>query len=156
MNWIEIGSLIVGFLLGVTVLKSLAPLALRFVLKVRFWVRHGRKGKVILFVYSDSSNWKDYIEAKILPSLEGCSVVLNWSKRREWGSRMQLETKLFNQWAGPGEFVPVAILFSPIGKTRTFRLWKLSENPKHGKVRVAKEAEQAFFETVKRLPAGGS
>jgi hypothetical protein len=73
----------------------------------------------------------------------------------EWGSRMQLETKLFNQWAGPGEFVPVAILFSPIWKARTFRLWQLSENPKHGKVRVSKEAEQAFFETVKRLPPGG-
>ena len=64
---------------------------------------------------------------------------------------MQLETKLFNQWAGPGEFVPVAILFSPIGKPRTFRLWQLSENPKHGKGTVSKEAEQALFETMKQF-----
>ena len=106
---------------------------------------------MILFVYSDSSNWKDYIETNILPRIEAHSIILNWSKRREWGSRMQLETKLFNQWAGPGEFVPVAILFSPIGKVRTFRLWQLSENPKHGKVRVSKEAEQALFETVKQF-----
>ena len=109
---------------------------------------------MILFVYSDSSNWKDYIETNILPRIEAHSIILNWSQRREWGSRMQLETKLFNQWAGPGEFVPVAILFSPIGKARTFRLWQLSENSKRGKVRVSKEAEQAFFETVKRLPRG--
>ena len=110
---------------------------------------------MILFVYSDSSNWKDYIETNILPRIEAHSIILNWSKRREWGSEMRLEMKLFNQWAGPGEFVPVAILFPPIGKARTFRLWKLSENPKHGKVRISKEAEQAFFETVKRLPPGG-
>ena len=63
---------------------------------------------MILFVYSDSSNWKDYIETNILPRIEAHSIILNWSKRREWGSRMRLETKLFNQWAGPGEFVPVA------------------------------------------------
>ena len=154
MNWVEIVWLVIGFLFGVTVLRALLPFAYRYGLKVRFWLRHGRKGKMILFVYSDSSNWKDYIETNILPRIEAHSIILNWSKRREWGSRMQLETKLFNQWAGPGEFVPVAILFSPIGKATTFRLWQLSENPKHEKVRVSKEAEQAFFETVKRLPRG--
>ena len=79
MNWVAIGFLLIGFLLGVTVLRSLGPFALRFGLKVHFWVRHGRKGRVILFVYSDSSNWKDHIEAKILPRLKACSVILNWS-----------------------------------------------------------------------------
>ncbi len=151
MNWIQIGWLAIGVFLGVTVLKRALPLAHRFGLKVRFWLRHGRKGKRILFVYSDSSNWKDYIETNILPRIEAHSIILNWSKRREWGSRMELETKLFNQLAGPGEFVPVAILFSPIGKTTTFRLWQFSENSKRVKARVSKEAEQAFFETVKRL-----
>jgi hypothetical protein len=155
MNWVQIGWMVIGLFLGATVLKGALPFAHRFGLKARFWLRHGRKGKRILFVYSDSSNWKDYIETNILPRIEAHSIILNWSQRREWGSRMQLETKLFNQWAGPGEFVPVAILFPPIGKARTFRLWKLSENPKHGKVRVSKEVEQAFFETVKRLPPGG-
>ena len=82
MNWVEIGWLLIGFLLSVTVLKSLGPFAFRFGLKVRFWIRHGRKGKFILFVYSDSSNWKDHIETKILPRIEACSVILNWSKRR--------------------------------------------------------------------------
>ena len=150
MNWFEIGSVIIGFLLGVTVLKSLAPLALRFVLKFRFWVRHGRKGKVILFAYSDSPNWKDYIEAKILPSLEGCSVILNWSKRREWESSMQFEERLFNQWAGSGEFTPTAILFPLMGKVRVFRLFQPSNNPKHGKDKVSKEAEQSLLVAVKQ------
>ena len=150
MNWIGIGSLLIGFLLGMTVLKSLGPLALRFGLKVRFWVRHGRKGKVILFVYSDSPNWKDHIEEKILPRLEACSVILNWSKRREWESSMQFEARLFNQWAGSGEFAPTAILLPLLGRVKVFRLWQLSQNPKHGKNKVSKEAEQSLFAAVKQ------
>jgi hypothetical protein len=116
MNWVQIASMAIGIFLGVTIVKGVFPSAQRFGLKVRFWLRYGRKGKTILFVYSDSSNWKDYIETNILPHIEAHSTILNWSKRREWGSRMQLETKLFNQWAGPGEFVPVAILFSFAGQ----------------------------------------
>jgi hypothetical protein len=95
------------------------------------------------------SNWKNYIEANILPRIEGHAIILNWSRRREWGAQLQLETKLFNQWAGPGEFVPVAILFSLMGKVRTFRLWQPSENPKRGKEKISKEAEQVLFEAVK-------
>jgi hypothetical protein len=151
MNWVAIGSLLIGFLLGMTVLKSLGPFAFRFGLKVRFWVRHGRKGKVILFVYSDSSNWKDHIEEKILPRLEACSVILNWSKRREWESSMQFETRLFNQWAGSGEFTPTAILFPLLGRVKVFRLWQPSQNPKHGKNKVSKEAEQSLFTAVKQF-----
>jgi hypothetical protein len=151
MNWVAIGSLLIGFLLGMTVLKSLGPFALRFALKVRFWVRHGRKGKVILFVYSDSSNWKDHIEEKILPRLDACSVILNWSKRREWESSMQFEARLFNQWAGSGEFTPTAILLPLLGRVKVFRLWQLSQNPKHGKNKVSKEAEQSLFAAVKQF-----
>ena len=151
MNWVAIGSLLIGFLLGVTVLRSLGPFALRFGLKLHFWVRHGRKGRVILFVYSDSSNWKDHIEAKILPRLEACSVILNWSKRRERESSMQFEARLFNQWAGSGEFIPTAILLPLMGRVKIFRLWQLSQNPKHGKDKISKEAEQALFAAVKQF-----
>ena len=150
MDWIAIGSLLIGFLLGLTALKPLGPLALRFGLKLRFWVRHGRKGKVILFVYSDSSNWKDHIEEKILPRLEACSVILNWSKRREWESSMRFEERLFNQWAGSGQFTPTAILFPLLGRVRVFRLWELSMNIKHGKNKVSKETEQSLFAAVKQ------
>jgi len=151
MNWIQIGSLLFGLLLGMTVLKALGPFALRFMLKVRFWVRHGRKGKVLLFVYSDSSHWKDHIETKMLPRLGACSVILNWSRRREWESSMQFEARLFNQWAGSGEFSPTAILFPLLGRVKVFRLWELSQNPKHGKNKVSKEAEQSLFTAVKQF-----
>ena len=87
----------------------------------------------------------------MLPRIEAHSVILNWSKRREWESRMQFEMRLFNQWSGSGEFVPLGIVFPLTGKVRVFRLWQLSQNPKHGKDRVSKEAEQALFETVKQF-----
>jgi hypothetical protein len=146
MNWIAIGSVLIGILLGMTVLKPLGPLALRFGLKVRFWVRHGRKGKVILFVYSDSSNWKDHIEEKILPRLEACSVILNWSKRREWESSMQFEARLFNQWAGSGEFTPTAILFPLLGKVKVFRLWQLSGIPNMEKTKYPRKPSSPFLQ----------
>ncbi|MEW6674058.1 MAG: hypothetical protein AB1427_20385 [Thermodesulfobacteriota bacterium] len=155
MNWVQVGMLAIGVVLGATVFKGAIPFVQRFVLKVRFRLRHGRKGKGMLFVYSDSSNWKDYIERNILPRIETHAIILNWSRRREWGPRMELEAKLFDHLAGPGEFVPMAILISPLGKARTFRLWQISGNSKHGKARVSREAEQALLEAVKRMHPGG-
>jgi hypothetical protein len=148
MNWVAIICLIIGFLLGVKVIKPLSPLVYRFGLKVGFWIRHGRKGKFILFVYSDSSNWKDYVETKVLPRIETHSIILNWSKRREWGPRMSFETKLFNHWAGPGEFAPTAIVLPLIGKVKVIRLWQSSQHAKSGRDRVSKEAEEALFSAM--------
>jgi hypothetical protein len=151
MNWIAIGALLIGFLLGMTVLKSLGPMVLEVWLKVRFWIRHGRKGRVVLFIYSDSSNWRDYIETKILPRLEGSALILNWSKRREWESSMRFETRLLDQWTGRGEFTPTAILFPRLGKVKVFRLWQLPGNPKEGKGKASKEAEQSLFAALKEF-----
>jgi len=87
----------------------------------------------------------------LTPQSFASSVILNWSKRREWESSMQFEARLFNQWAGSGEFTPTAILFPLLGKVKVFRLWQLSQNPKHGKNKVSKEAEQSFFAAVKQF-----
>jgi hypothetical protein len=62
------------------------------------------------------------------------------------------EARLFNQWAGSGEFTPTAILFPLMGKVKVLRLWQLSQNPKHGKDKVSKEAEQSLFACVPRSP----
>jgi hypothetical protein len=148
MNWIQIIWVLIGFLFGITVLKALFPFVYRLGIKVRFWLRYGRKGKFILFVYSDSSNWKDYIETRILPRIKDHSVVLNWSKRREWESQMPFEMKVFAQWAGSNEFTPTAILFSAIKKVKVIRLGPPSQPAKHGKDRASKESEQALLKAV--------
>ena len=150
MNWVEIIWLLIGFLLGVTVLKTLLPRAYRFGLKVRFWFRHGRKGRVILFVYSDNPNWKDHIETKILPRIETHSVILNWSRRREWEPRMRFESKLLDHWAAFREFSPTALLLPVFRNVKIIRLCQPSDNPKHGKERVSKQAEQALLAAAGR------
>ena len=151
MNWIGMIWLLIGFLLGVTVLRYLFPFVYRFGLKVRFWIRYGRKGKFILFVYSESSNWKDYVETKILPRIENHSIILNWSKRREWEPRMSFETKLFNHWAGSGEFTPTAIVLPLVGKVKVIRLWQISQHAKPRKDGASKEAEEALFTAMNQF-----
>lgn len=39
------------------------------------------QNRFILFVYSDSPNWKSYIERSILPQIQDYAIVLNWSER---------------------------------------------------------------------------
>ena len=151
MNWDGMIWLFIGLLLGVTVFKSLLPFVYRFGLKVGFWIRHGRKGKFILFVYSDSSNWKDYIETKILPQIETRSIVLNWSKRGEWKPRMSYETKLFNYWAGTVEFTPTALILPLFGKVKIIRLWQPNKHAKSKKDGISKEAEKALFTAMNQF-----
>ena len=43
------------------------------------WLLWLPKGKDILFVYSDSPIWREYMTTEILPVVEARAVVLNWS-----------------------------------------------------------------------------
>jgi hypothetical protein len=119
-------------------------------LKFHFWRRHGKHGRFILFVYSDSPHWKDYIEANILPRIESHAVTLNWSKRREWERINPFEAKVFNHWAGEKEFNPMALVFSPGGKVKDVRFWRAFRDFKHGKEGLLKQAERLLFTEVER------
>lgn len=120
-------------------------------LKVRFWRRHGKHGRFVLFIYSDSPNWKDYIEAHIIPRVKSHAVILNWSKRREWGLTNSLEARVFSHWAGEEEFNPMALVFSPSGEVRDVRFWRAFRDFKHGKEQSLKEAENLLFTEVERI-----
>ena len=148
MNWGGMIGLLMGFLFGALILKRVLPQINRFALKFLFRRRYGRKGKSILFVYSDSSLWKEYVEENILPRLEPHAVVLNWSKRQEWKGQNRFETRVFENWAGADEFVPTAIVFSRTGKVQVFRLWPTSRDRKPGKAKPLPEARQALLAAV--------
>src|SRR5262245_55340752 len=45
------------------------------------WVPVGRR---VLFVYSDSPQWKVHVETEVLPRLPSSAAVLNWSERSRW------------------------------------------------------------------------
>lgn len=118
-------------------------------LKYCFWKRHGRFGRFVLFVYSDSPNWKEYIEQNILPAIKPHVVTLNWSKRKEWAKTNPFEAKIFHHWAGEREFNPIALLLPPDGKVKKVRFWQAFRDLKHGKDALLNEAEKVLFEEIK-------
>ncbi|MGH9942752.1 MAG: hypothetical protein ACRD9R_10410 [Pyrinomonadaceae bacterium] len=116
----------------------------------RFWQRHGKFGRFILFIYSDSPRWKDYIEENILPRIEPHVVTLNWSKRREWRKTKPFEARVFYRWAGEKEFNPMAIVLPPASKMKEVRFWQAFKDFKQGKDKLLKEAEQSLFNEVEK------
>src|SRR5215210_5732019 len=117
-------------------------------LRFRFWLRYASKGRFILFVYSNSPNWKDYIESNILPRIESHAVTLNWSERKSWDEAYPFEAKILRRWAGDSEFNPVAIVFPPVGKVKVIRFWQAFRDYKHGKEQSLKRAQEELFKVV--------
>lgn len=71
-------------------------------LHVTIWSWWCLRGRDILFVYSDSPIWHDYIEKRILPRLGERAIVLNWSQRRRW--RISIARLAFHHFAGYRQF----------------------------------------------------
>lgn len=122
-------------------------------LKYRFWRRHGRLGRFVLFVYSDSPNWKHYVESNILPRIEGHAVTLNWSRRGEWERTHPFEARIFRRWAGEREFNPLALVIRPGRRVKALRFWRAFGDFKHGRGRALAEAQSALFEEVEACRA---
>ena len=83
------------------------------------WCAHGR---CVLFVYSDSPIWHDYVEEHILPRLGERAVILNWSQRSRWGCT--LAALAFRYFGGSREFCPLAVVFRPFRFARRFRFYE--------------------------------
>src|SRR5713226_7047787 len=62
------------------------------------------QGKDLLLVYSNSPNWKSYVEEKWLTRWGHRAVVLNWSERQHWQRERRPEVALFRAFAGDREF----------------------------------------------------
>ena len=82
----QIAVLIPVILYAVLYLAVLLPLLAlyNFCLRLAVWSWWCLRGRNILFVYSDSLVWHDYIEQRILPHLGERAIVLNWSERKRW------------------------------------------------------------------------
>lgn len=117
-------------------------------LYILVWMLWCTRGKDILFVYSDSPIWQDYVEQFILPRIESRSVVLNWSDRRHWLNRFSLPALLFRHLGGNREFNPLAVYFRPLRPHRTFRFWQAFTNRKHGQPETLKQVESDFYACI--------
>jgi len=88
-------------------------------LHIVIWSWWYSRGRDVLFVYSESPIWHNYIERHILPDLGERAVVLNWSQRTRW--RLSLARLAFYRFGGWRAFNPMAVVFRPFRRSRTFR-----------------------------------
>ena len=145
LTWWQ-AALVVPF---VPVLLALALLALVFYLgwsiclHVLLWSWWGIRGRDVLFVYSDSPIWRDYIEHQTLPYLGKRAVVLNWSHRRRW--RLSLARMAFYHFGTDREHNPLAVVFRPLHRSRVFRFWQPFRDFKHGHTEALNKMEKEFF-----------
>jgi hypothetical protein len=101
------------------------------------------KKPFVVFVYSDSPTWKDYIETEILPYLQDRAVILNWSERRNW--KNSLGVLAFRYFGGYRNFNPIGMVFRPFHFVKTYRFF---EAFKHGNVKWAQAIKRQLFEDL--------
>jgi hypothetical protein len=124
------------------VLFVVASISLRIVI----WSWWCLRGRDILFVYSDSPIWHDYIEQQILPHLGDRAVILNWSERKRW--RFSLARMAFHHFGGYRQFNPLGVVFRPFGRTHKFRFWQPFRDFKHGHPEALQKMETEFFQLI--------
>ena len=103
----------------------------RITLYLLVWALWLPRGKDILFVYSDSPIWREYMASEILPLVKERAVVLNWSERKTW-RRWLLGVAVFRHFGGAREFNPLVVLFRPVRLARVFRFWSAFKDWKRG------------------------
>jgi hypothetical protein len=124
----------------VLLLPVILPLALitlalylpyRAALYMLVWVLWLPQGKDVLFVYSDSPIWHEYMTTQILPLVRQRAVVLNWSDRAKW-TRWSFRVRVFHHFGGDRDFNPLVVLLRPFRRARTFRFWLPFKDWKRG------------------------
>ncbi|HSL02621.1 MAG TPA: hypothetical protein VK901_03665, partial [Nitrospiraceae bacterium] len=108
---------------------------------VVIWIAWSTRGRRVPFVYSNSPNWQEYIEQRILPRLPANTVIMNWSERKKW-SQLSLPVRTFHYFCGDVNCNPAAVVFCP------FRLWQPFRDYKHGKVEPLVKVEREMFDYI--------
>ena len=133
------------FPLGVAFLAGwlLATMALHLAL-VALWLPRGRR---VLFVTSDDSRWKPYLDEHVVPRLPKSAVVLDWSERARW-SPFALGVWLFRLWSGGRDFNPIAIVVRPWPSPKVFRFWSAFEARELGHPEPLQAVQAAFLKEL--------
>jgi hypothetical protein len=101
------------------------------------------KSQSVLFVYSDSPIWKDYMESEIIPRIQNQAVILNWSERKTW--KTSLPVAAFRYFGTDRNFNPIAMVFRPFHFVKTYRFFEAFKDFKHGNPRKVEELKNALF-----------
>ena len=152
-NGIEFG--VIPAVLIFIVLSPLIIVALTFhilaglLLNIAIWCCWCLRGRYVLFVYSDSPIWHDYVEDHILPRLGDRVVALNWSHRGRW--RRTLSVLAFRYFGGHRCFNPMALVFRPFRFARHFRFYEPFQELKHGKPEAVATMERELYCMVDQI-----
>ena len=130
-------------LIPLVVILVVAYLLKKMLLHVLAWLVWNTRGIRVLYVYSNSLHWQEYIEENILPRLPERSIVLNWSERKRW--QFSLSTLVFWHFGGDRDFNPMAIVFRPFRPAKVFRFFEPFRDFKHGKPDALHKMEAEFF-----------
>ena len=150
--------------LFVVLLPVTFPLFLIFILGVMLyqsglylliWLLWLPRGKSVLFVSSDSPNWKEYMSNQVLPLVASRAVILNWSERKNW-RRWSLATHFFRAYAGDREFNPMVVAFRPMHRAAFFRFYGPLKHWKHGNSEPVEWLRQELADYVGTEPELGS
>jgi len=112
------------------------------------WIVWLPKGQRVLFIFSDSPIWHDYIQSNIIPRIEHCSVILNWSQRKQW-PKYTFPIMAFRFLGGERAYNPLAIIFRPMKTAKIIRLWEAFKSYKHGDSKPLEQAEAELFKALK-------
>jgi hypothetical protein len=104
------------------------------------------KKQFIVFVYSDSPTWKEYIESEIIPHIQDRAVILNWSERRNW--KNSLAVLAFRYFGGFRNFNPMGMVFRPFRFVKTYRFFEAFKESKHGNPQRVEHVKEDFFKNL--------
>lgn len=100
----------------------------------------------VVFVYSDSPTWRDYIEREVLPYIRDRVVILNWSERRKWGN--SLAVLAFRYFGGFRNFNPMGMVFRPFRLVKTYRFFEAFKEFKHDDSKTVEKLKKELFNDI--------
>jgi hypothetical protein len=104
------------------------------------------KKQFVVFVYSNSPTWKEYIEREILPHIRDRAVVINWSERRVW--KNSLAVLAFRYFGGHRNFNPMGMMFRPFRFVKTYRYFEAFKEFKHGDSRNVEKLKRELLDDI--------
>jgi hypothetical protein len=122
------------------------------------------RGIYILWVYSNSPNWKPYCDEHILPRIREHAVILNWSQRRHWWDTDDLAVTIFKSYGNvrryrdeggfvyDGEdFCPMAVVLPRSGRPEVLRFYGAFRDLKKGHPERLEALQHRLDELVRPL-----
>ena len=119
------------------------------ILYVAIWLTW--RQQFVLFVYSNSPIWKDYLEANVIPKLQNHAVILNWSERKAW--KNSLAVLAFRYFGGYRDFNPLALVFGPFHSVKDYRFFEAFKDFKHGNPGKVEKVMKELFDALASRPS---